>query len=88
MYTDCIKKMVQAEKILDIKIMIFVQNVCVFGTVLKRNNGSFCYFLNHIICLSKSRVMLRFVRQGKIPSVPLFIFIEEIVMKDNKKVNL
>ena len=25
--------------------------------------------------------MLRFVRQGKIPFVPLFIFIEEIVMK-------
>ena len=27
--------------------------------------------------------MLRFVRQGKIPFVPLFIFIEEIVMKDS-----
>ena len=25
--------------------------------------------------------MLRFVRQGQIPFVPLFIFIEEIVMK-------
>ena len=25
--------------------------------------------------------MLRFVRQGKIPFVPLFIFIQEIVMK-------
>ena len=33
-----------------------------------------------IICLCKSRVMLRFVRQGKIPFVPIFIF-EEIVMK-------
>ena len=71
--------MVQSEKnILD---MIFVQNLCVFGTISKRNNCSFCCFLNHIICFCKSRVMLRFVRQGKIPFVPLFIFIEEIVMK-------
>ena len=28
-----------------------------------------------------NQVMLPFVRQGKIPFVPLFIFIEEIVMK-------
>ena len=61
--------------------MISVQNVCVFGTILKWNNCSFCCFLNHTICFCKSRVMLRFVRQGKILFVPLFIFIKEIVMK-------
>ena len=62
--------------------MIFVQYACVFGTILKRNDCSFCCFLNHIICFCKSRVMLRFCgMQGKIPFVPLFIFIEGIVMK-------
>ena len=54
--------------------MIFVQNVCVSGTILKQIDCSFC-------CFCKSRVMLCFVRQCKIPFVPLFIFIEEIVMK-------
>ena len=52
------KKMVQSElkKNLD---MIFVENVyCVFGIILKRNNCSFCCFLNHIIYFCKSRVML------------------------------
>ena len=78
--TDCIKKngTVRRKKILD---MIFFQNVCVFGIILKQINCSFCCFLNHIICFCKSRVMLCFVRQGKIPFVPLFIFIEEIVME-------
>ena len=52
---------------------------------LKQNNCSSCCFLNHIICFCKSRVMLRFVRQGKILFVPLFIFIEEIVMKLSTK---
>ena len=61
--------------------MIFVENVCVFGIILKRNNWSFCCFLNHIIYFCWSRVMLRLMRQGKIPFVPLFVFIEEIVMK-------
>ena len=71
------KKMVQSVKnILD---MIFVQNVFVFVTISKRNNCSFCCFLNHIICFWKSRVMLCFVRQ--ITFVPHFIVIEEIVMK-------
>ena len=31
--------------------------------------------------LGKSRVMLRFMRWGKIPIVPFFVFIVEIVMK-------
>ena len=61
--------------------MIIVENVFVFGIVLKQNNSSFFCFLNHIIYFCKSRVMLRFVRQDKIPFVPLFVFIEEIVMK-------
>ena len=61
--------------------MIFVQKVCVFGNILKRNNCAFCCFLNHIICFCKSRVILRLVRQGNILFVPLFVFIEEIVMK-------
>ena len=61
--------------------MIFVEKLCVFGIILKRNNSSFCCFLNHIIYFGKSRVVLRLVRQGKIPFVPLFVFIEEIVMK-------
>ena len=78
--TDCIqiKNGTVRKKILEI---IFVQNVCVFGTILKQIDCSFCCFLNHIICFCKSRVMLCFVRQGKIPFVPLFIFIEEIVME-------
>ena len=79
LYSLYIQEMVQSEKnYLD---MIFVENVCVFGIILKRNNGSFYCFLNHIIYFCKSRVMLRLVRQGKIPFVPLFAFIEEIVMK-------
>ena len=61
--------------------MIFVQNVYVFSTILKQIDCSFCCFLNHIICFCKSRVMLCFVRQGKIPFVPHFIFIEEIVVE-------
>ena len=61
--------------------MIFVQNVCVFGTILKQINCSFCCFLNQIIRFCKSRVRLCFVREGKIQFVPLFIFIEEIVME-------
>ena len=60
--------------------MIFVQNVYI-GTISKWSNCSFCCFLNHIICFCKSRVMLRFVRQGKILLVPLFIFIKDLVMK-------
>ena len=69
-----VKKMVQSDKnILD---MIFVNNVCVFGTILKQIDCSFCHFLNHIICFCKSRVMLCFVWQGKTPFVQLFIFIE------------
>ena len=52
--------------------MILVQNVCVIGILLKRNNCSSCCFLNHIICLCKSRVMLRFVRQGKNPVCATF----------------
>ena len=58
-----------------------VVSLCVFGTISKQNNCSFCCLLNHIICFCKSRFIPRFVRQGKIPFVPLFIFIEEIVMK-------
>ena len=69
---------VRRKKILD---MIFFQIVCVFGIILKQINCSFCCFLNHIICFCKSRVMLCFVRQGKMLFVPLFIFIEEIVME-------
>ena len=62
--------------------MIFVQTVCVFGTILKQINRSFCcFFKNHIVCFCKSRVILGFVRQDKIPFVHLFIFIEEIVME-------
>ena len=64
--------------------MIFVENVCVFGIILKRNNCSFCCFLNHIIYFCKSRVMLSLVRQGKILFVPLFVVIEEIIMKVSK----
>ena len=77
--TVCIKNgTVRKQNCLD---MIFVENVCAFGIILKQNNCSFCCFLNHIIYFCKSRVMLRLVRQGKIPFVPLFVFIEEIVMK-------
>ena len=78
--TDCIQKKWYSQKknILD---MIFVQNFCVFGIILKQIDCSFCCFLNHIICFCKSRVMLCFVRQGKIAFVPLFIFSEEIVME-------
>ena len=78
-YTDCINKWYsQEKKNLD---MIFFQKFCVSGIILKQINCSFCCFLNHIICFCKSRVMLCFVRQGKIPFMPLFIFIEEIVME-------
>ena len=77
--TDCIKKNGRIWQKTIIQDMIFVQNVCVFGTISKRNDCSFCCFLNHI-CFCKSRVMLRFVRQGKILFVPLFIF-KEIVRK-------
>ena len=77
-YTDCTKMVEAAKNILD---MIPVQNECVIGILLKRNNCSFCCFLNHIICFCKSRAILRFVRQRKIQFVPLFVFIEEIVMK-------
>ena len=59
--------------------MIFVQNVCVFGTILKQIDCPFCCFLNHIICFCK--LCYVFLRQGKIPFVPLFIFFEKIVMK-------
>ena len=38
-------------------------------------------FFYHIICFCKSRVMVCFVRKGKIPFVLLFIFIEEMFMK-------
>ena len=73
------KKMVQSGKnYLD---MIFVENVYVFGIILKWNNCSFCCFSNHIIYFCKARVMLRLVRQGKIPFVALLVFIAEIVMK-------
>ena len=61
--------------------MIFVEKLCVFGMILKRDNSSVWCFLSHILYFCKSRVMVRLVRQGKIPFVPLFIFIEEIVMK-------
>ena len=72
--------MVQSE-MKNILHKIFGENVCVFDTISKRNNCSFCCSLNHIICFCKSRVMLRFVLQGKISFVLRFIFIEEIVMK-------
>ena len=71
--------------------MMLVKNVCVFGIILKQNNSSFFCLLNHIIYFCKSRVMLRLVRQDKIPFVLLFVFIEEIVMKVstlNKTINL
>ena len=61
--------------------MIFVENVCVFDIILKKNDSFLFCFLNHIMYFCKSRVMLRLVRQDKIPFVPLFVFIEEIVMK-------
>ena len=61
--------------------MIFVENLCVFGIILKQNDSSFFCFLNHIIYFCKSRVMLRLVRQDNIPFVPLYVFIKEIVMK-------
>ena len=77
--TDCLKNgTVRKKTILDV---IFVQNFCVFGTILKQINCSFCSFLNHIICFCRSRVMLCLVWQGKIPFVLLFIFIKEIVME-------
>ena len=73
------QKMVQAENIfLD---MNCVKKLYVFGTMSKQNNCSLCCFLNHISCFCKSRVMLRFVRRGKIPFVPRFVFFVEIVMK-------
>ena len=78
--TDCMAKIVQSEEEKKSWYDLF-QNVCVFGIILKQINCSFCCFLNHIICFCKSRVMLCFVRQGKIPFVPVFIFIEEIVME-------
>ena len=56
--------------------MIFVENLIVFGIILKQNNSSFFCFLNHIIYFCKSRVMLRLVRKDKIPFVPLFVFIK------------
>ena len=50
--------MVQAENNFNrIKI---AQQVCVFDIISKRNNCSFCCFLNHIICFCESRVMSRF----------------------------
>ena len=61
--------------------MIFVENIYVFGIILKQNNSSFFCSLNNIIYFCKSIVMLRLVRQDTIPFVPLFVFIEEIVMK-------
>ena len=65
------------KKILD---MNFVQNVCVFGTMLKQINCSFCCFLNHIICFCNQT--LCYVLCGKAKSrLCHFIFIEEIVMK-------
>ena len=74
-YTVCIT-MVQSEKNYS---RYDLCSTCVFGTISKQNKNycSFCCLLNHIICFCKSRV----VRQGKIPFVPLFIFIEEIVME-------
>ena len=70
--------------------MIFVENVCVFGIILKLNNSSFFCFLNHIIYFCKSRVMLLLVRQDKIPFVPLFVFIEinRHECFNNKTINL
>ena len=78
--TDCIKKWYQ-QKIIFLDMNV-AQKVYVFGTKSKQNNFSFCCCLNHIICFCKSRVMPHFVRRGKIPFVPLFVFIEEIVIKD------
>ena len=63
--------------------MNFVQKVCVFITMSKRNNCSFCCFLNHIICFCKARVMpMQFCAMRQNPvTVPLFVFIVEIVIK-------
>ena len=41
------------------------------------------FFLNHMFCFCKSRVMPRCMRPGNILFVPLFVFIVEIVMKDS-----
>ena len=67
--------MVQAERtILDMNV---AGKLCVFDTMSKRSNYSFCCILNHDICFCKSRVMPRFVRRGKFPFVPLFGFIKD-----------
>ena len=61
---------------------LFQQYVYLITDIIsKRNKCSFCCYLNHIFCFCKSRVMPRFMRWGKIPFVPLFVFIVEIVMK-------
>ena len=58
--TVCIKKWFK--HILGFLDMKFVQKVYVFDVISKRNNCSFCCFLNDIGCFYKSRVTLRFVR--------------------------
>ena len=45
----------------------------------KKNALSFSFEITIYFC--KCKLIPRFVRQGKIPFVPLFMFIEEIVMK-------
>ena len=75
-YTVCYKKkMVQSENIF-LNMKCFQQQY-----ISKRNKCSFCCYLNHIFSFCKSRVMPCFMRWGKFPFVPLFIFILEIVMK-------
>ena len=64
--------------------MIFVQNVCAFGTILKLNYCSFCCFLNHTICFCKSRVFNVLCGQKPRQNPGLchfFLFINEIIME-------
>ena len=77
--TVCIQKWYTKKIIiLDMK---FVQKVCVFGTMSKRNNCT----LNNIICFVRVSVLPRFVRGGKISFVPLFVFIVEIVVENTSR---
>ena len=60
------QKMVQSETKIFLIYMILVQNICVFGTILKQINCSFSCLLNYIICFCKSRVMFCAARQNPV----------------------
>ena len=75
--TVCTKKSGTIRKQIILDINIF-QMVCVFGTMSKRNNCSFCCYLNHIIWFCKSRV-----RDDEILVCATFVLIVEIVKVSN-----